>query len=125
MTIENELKELILSKYKSVRDFSISIEMPYSTIDSIFKRGVANASITNIIKICETLCISADDLARGSIVHRSASPAPVASDEARLLEIFRSFNEEGREKLLAYADDLQRTGTYIKNSQSAMVEKAQ
>lgn len=106
MTIEQELKELILSRYKSVRDFSISIEMPYSTIDSIFKRGVANASITNIIKICETLFISADDLARGKIVHRNdkAAPAPscneLSEDEQRLIDGYRQLSGQGKEYML-------------------------
>lgn len=40
MTIRNELKELILSRYKSVRDFAISLQIrmmqdaPYLTITS-------------------------------------------------------------------------------------------
>lgn len=68
-TVELELKQLILSRYKSILDFSKSIGMPYSTIDSIFKRGVANASITNIIKICNALGISADQLGNGQIVY--------------------------------------------------------
>lgn len=123
MPIENELKALILSRYKSVRDFSISIDMPYSTIDSIFKRGVGNASVTNIIKICETLSISADDLARGVIVFRA--PVVDSSDprESRLLESFRSFNAEGQDKLLSYASDLESTGQYKKADTNIVVER--
>ena len=125
MSIEIELKELILSRYKSVRDFAISIEMPYSTLDSIFKRGVSNASITNIIKICETLSISADDLARGKIVHRSAlsSSDSISNEEAGILRSFRGFNREGQEKILAYIGDLECNEQYKKISTAGMVEK--
>ena len=52
MNIETELKELILSRFGTMKAFSEKIELPNSTIDSIFRRGVNNASFTNIIKIC-------------------------------------------------------------------------
>jgi hypothetical protein len=68
MTIEEKLKDLILSRYKSIREFTIIIDMPYTTIDSIFRRGVGNSSVSNVIKICKALGISADELADGKIV---------------------------------------------------------
>lgn len=67
MSIEQKLKELILSKYKSIREFIIIIDMPYTTIDSMFKRGIGNSSVSNVIKICKALGISADALADGEI----------------------------------------------------------
>lgn len=68
MTIEEKLKELILQRYRSIREFTQVISMPYGTMDSILKRGVDNASISNILKICQELGISADELANGRIV---------------------------------------------------------
>lgn len=68
MTTEEKLKDLILSRYKSIREFVIEIDMPYTTITSIFNRGIDNSSISNIIKICKALGISADALAEGKIV---------------------------------------------------------
>lgn len=68
MTTEEKLKQFILSKHKSVHEFTQSINMPYGTMSSIFKRGIENSSVTNIIKICNALQISADELAKGNIV---------------------------------------------------------
>lgn len=68
MSIEEKLKGLILTKYRSLREFTQTIDMPYQTMDSILKRGVDKASISNIIKICKALDISADELANGHIV---------------------------------------------------------
>ena len=68
MTIEDQLKNLILTRYRSIREFTIAVDMPYTTIDSIFRRGVGNSSVTNVIKICKALGISADELADGKIV---------------------------------------------------------
>lgn len=68
MTIEQQLKELILSRYENVIDFTKKIGMPNSTFASILHRGVSKASINNIIKICQELEISADELSNGKIV---------------------------------------------------------
>lgn len=68
MTIEEKLRELILSRYKSLRDFVQHADMSYSTVDSILRRGIANSSLTNIFKLCKALNISADELANNIIV---------------------------------------------------------
>jgi transcriptional regulator with XRE-family HTH domain len=70
MPVEQELKTLILQKYRSVRAFSEETGIPYSTIDSIFKRGIANSSVSNIIKICRALGIDADSLGDGTVEPR-------------------------------------------------------
>lgn len=67
MTKEEKLKLYILSKYRSVREFTQHINMPYSTMSTILRNGIDNANIQNIIKICQALGISADDLAEGRI----------------------------------------------------------
>ena len=74
MTIEKKLKNYILSRYKSVLEFTQAINMPYSTFATILTRGVDNASVLNIIKICQGLGISADALADGEIVPLSRMP---------------------------------------------------
>ena len=67
MTIEDKLKSLIIERYSSIREFTLKISMSYSTFDSILKRGIQNATVSNIIKICDALHISADALANGEI----------------------------------------------------------
>lgn len=67
MTIEERLKDYILSKHRSVRAFAMSIGIPVSTINMIFKRGIENSSVTTVIRICRGLGISTDELAEGRI----------------------------------------------------------
>ena len=67
MTIEDKLKNLIRQQYSSIREFTTTINIPYSTLNSIFSRGINNATISNILKICDALHISADALANGEI----------------------------------------------------------
>lgn len=68
MTVEEKLKNLILKRYSSVREFTQIIGMPYATMDSILRRGIGNANVTNIIRICKELGISVDALSEGCIV---------------------------------------------------------
>lgn len=65
---EERLKELILTKYKSIREFTNSIDMPYSTFDSILKRGISNSNITNVLRISNALGIDTEELANGKII---------------------------------------------------------
>lgn len=67
MTIEEKLKMVILERYGSMYKFSEVSGIPNTTLAGIMRRGVNNSNVTNIIRICQTLDISADDLARGRI----------------------------------------------------------
>ena len=49
--------------------------MPYSTLDSIFKRGISNANVLNVIKICELLDIQTEPLIDGNIVENRKTNA--------------------------------------------------
>ena len=76
MTIEERIKSYILSRYKSLREFvnTSGIDLPYSTVDGMLKRGIGNASIGNVIKLCHALGISTDELANGKIVPAESVP---------------------------------------------------
>ena len=68
MTIEKKLKELVLSRYNSMKDFADKCGIKYNTVMSIFSRGVNKASVLHIIKICQTLGIDTEALGRGLII---------------------------------------------------------
>ncbi len=58
--LEDKIKQLIIEKYGSVRQFTLKIDVPCTTIDSILKRGIDNPNVNNGIKICEALNLSVD-----------------------------------------------------------------
>lgn len=70
MSIEEQLKELIIRKYGSVNKFAQTCGLSTSTVATIFSRGVNKTNISTIIKICQQLEISADSLADGQIVSK-------------------------------------------------------
>lgn len=67
-SVESRLKELILSRYKSVHAFTQIIGIPHSTFDSILKRGILNANVGNILKITRELNIDVEALADGQLI---------------------------------------------------------
>ena len=77
--LEARLKELIIEKYGSLKKFSEAINMPWTTLDSILKRGVANSNISNVLKITKELGINAEKLVEGTITKNAAPPIAMAA----------------------------------------------
>lgn len=98
MTLEDQLKAEILSKYKSIRAFTQQFGISYSTLDSIFKRGIKNAGIDTILKIFGALNIDIESVKTGSL--KRATPLPVDNfytvDEQSLINKYRTLDEYGK-----------------------------
>lgn len=94
MTIEEELKALIIKKSGSVNKFSHDNGLSTSTVATIFTRGVNKTNINTIIKICQALQISADELSNGRITYLSEVAHP-------LIE-FEKLDPDNQKRLLAY-----------------------
>lgn len=93
MTTEDKLKGLILKKYHSVREFALTHDIPYTTIHSIFRRGIGNSSVSNIVKICKALGISTDALADGEIKAIDDKSAKLIADDLDLEELIDDSKE--------------------------------
>ena len=55
MNREQKLRNLILDRYTSLRQFAIEADIPYSTLMTLLSRDVGGASFDVIIKICKQL----------------------------------------------------------------------
>lgn len=99
MTIEEKLREYILTYYKSIREFTQKAEIPYSTMDGVLKRGIANSSISSILKICNALGISADELANNKIVPSANSNKHILISEIPEMLIHMRKNKENYQDL--------------------------
>lgn len=64
MTREQMLRNLILDRYKSLRQFAIEAEIPYSTLMTLLARNVGGASFDVVVKICRSLGIDPRVLAQ-------------------------------------------------------------
>ena len=77
--LESNLKALIIQEYGSLKKFTEIIGMPWTTLDSILKRGVGNSNITNVLKITRELGLDAEKLVEGEICKSSSEPTTLAA----------------------------------------------
>lgn len=61
MKREQKLRNLILDRYASLRQFAIECDMPYSTLMTLLSRDLGGASFDVIIKICKVLDVDPMD----------------------------------------------------------------
>ena len=61
---EMKIREMIIERYGSLKKFCETIQMPWTTLDSILKRGFANSNITNVMKITKELGIDTERAGR-------------------------------------------------------------
>ncbi|WP_315293476.1 MULTISPECIES: XRE family transcriptional regulator [Mammaliicoccus] len=62
MTKEKDLKRLMEIKSGSVKAFSEEVGLAYTTVRSILERGIFNAKVENVIKICKGLNIKPEEI---------------------------------------------------------------
>lgn len=62
MEKELYLKKLMIQKAGSVKAFANDIDLPYTTIRSILERGIFNAKVENVIRICKGLNIKPEEI---------------------------------------------------------------
>lgn len=96
--LESKLKALIIHRYGSLKKFADTIDMPWTTLDSILKRGVANSNITNVLKITHELNLDTEKLVDGELVDSS----PIITTAAAHFD-GTEYTEEQLERIKAFA----------------------
>ena len=79
MTKAEILKQEILKQYKSVRQFAIDMEIPYSTLVTALDRGIEGMAYGTVIRMCDRLSLNPVD--------------------------FIQLNKKGRKKILEMMED--------------------
>jgi hypothetical protein len=102
---------LVKSKYKNIRKFSEATGIPYSTIKSGLKRGVGGMAVETVIKMCDALSISAEELFGTENIFISKE---IWREE--LHGKIENLNEQGCKILSAYADGLLTNREYLTES---------
>ncbi len=113
--LETSLKEMIIERYGSLKRFCVIISMPWTTLDSILKRGVANSNISNVLKITKELGIDAEKLVDGEIVR---VPHPTSLEMLRELDAKNSTmaaHFDGSEYTEEELEDIREYAEFVKN----------
>lgn len=101
MTKSEILKKEILMQYKSVRQFAIDMQIPYSTLVTALDRGVEGMAYGTVIRMCDKLNLNPVDF---TSLDRDVSVSEQLL-ENRVMQYYVKLNTEGREKVIGIMDD--------------------
>ena len=111
MTKSQLLKKEILTQYKSVRQFSLDMKIPYSTLVTALDRGIEGMAYGTVIAICDKLDLN-------PVTFQPLDNANLSETllENRVMQNYVKMNSEGREKFLELMEDFATIKKY-KNKQ--------
>lgn len=102
MTKAEILKTEILRQYKSVRQFAIEMQIPYSTLVTALDRGIEGMAYGTVIRICDKLSLNPVDfssLEKGEDLGQKLL-------ENRVMQYYVQMNKKGRKKILEAMEDM-------------------
>lgn len=108
MTKAEVLKREILKQYRSVRQFSLDMGIPYSTLVTALERGIDGMAYGTVIKMCDKLNLNPVDFLPLD------ENAPLGSKliENRVMQSYTKLNQEGRDKILDLMEDFAQIEKY-------------
>ena len=102
------LKGVILSKYKSIRQFAVLMNIPYSTLITALERGVDGMAYSTVIRICEALSINPLDFS--PLEEGNNLSSQIAT--RRVMERYWKLNKTGRKKIMDIMEDYTKIPDY-------------
>ena len=127
LKIENDLKEIILSKYNSIENFCNENDILYKKVDKIFKKGIDNADVQLIFKICSILNIDVASVIEGEIrfnnpfLKYAKTPIKLTNKQSTLLVNFDNLDDDDKNKVVDYTQLLSNQDKY-KKEETKVVE---
>mgnify|MGYP004675926565 FL=1 len=101
MTKAAILKTEILKQYKSVRQFAIEMEIPYSTLVTALDRGIEGMAYGTVIRMCDKLNLNPVDFS--PLNQKSLLGGKIM--ENRVMQYYVKLNKVGRKKVLDLMED--------------------
>ena len=92
-----KIKSKIYENYKSIRDFSIAVGIPQTTILSALKNGMGNTNFATVNAICSHLNIDID-----TIKHTSQ----MDTQSIQALTMYDALDDIGKKKIDAVINDI-------------------
>lgn len=108
MTKAEILKQEILRQYRSVRQFAMEMDIPYSTLVTALERGIEGMAYGTVIKMCDKLNLNPVDFT--SLENETTLGVQLL--EKRVMQYYIKLNQNGRDKVLDMMDDLVQIDKY-------------
>ena len=109
MTKAKILKQEILKQYKSIRQFALEMEIPYSTLVTALERGVEGMAYGTVIRMCEKLNLNPVDFT--SLEDTEILGSRIL--ENKVMQYYVQLNRRGRKKILEMMEDYLQLEKYI------------
>lgn len=108
MTKAEILKKEILRQYRSVRQFAMEMNIPYSTLVTALERGIEGMAYGTVIRICDKLSLNPVDF---SSLEKDVSLGAKLL-ENRVMQYYVKLNQTGRDRILELMDDFVQIDKY-------------
>ena len=102
------LKKEILRQYRSIRQFSLEMGIPYSTLVTALERGIEGMAYGTVIRMCDKLNLNPVDFS--PLDEEAALGAKLI--ENRVMLSYTKLNQEGRDKILDLMEDFAQIDKY-------------
>ncbi len=101
MTKAEILKKEILTQYRSLRQFAIEMEIPYSTLVTALERGIEGMAYGTVIRMCNRLRLNPIDF---TSLERDTSVSEQLLENS-VMQYYLKLNYEGRQKVMSIMED--------------------
>ncbi len=108
MTKAEILKKEILRQYRSVRQFAMEMQIPYSTLVTALERGIEGMAYGTVIRMCDKLSLNPVDF---TSLERDASLGAQLL-ENHVMQYYVKLNQAGRDKVLDLMADFAQIDKY-------------
>ena len=94
------LKKEILSQYKSIRQFALEMEIPYSTLVTALDRGIEGMAYGTVIRICDKLNLN-------PVTFKSLEDETVSEQllQNQVMASYLKLNQKGKDRILELMGD--------------------
>ena len=102
------LKNEILRQYRSLRQFAMEMNIPYSTLVTALERGIEGMAYGTVIRMCDKLSLNPVDF---TSLERDASLGEKLL-ENRVMQNYIKLNQTSRDKILELMEDFAQIDKY-------------
>ncbi|MBR1853030.1 MAG: transcriptional regulator [Lachnospiraceae bacterium] len=108
MTKAEILKREILCKYRSVRQFALEMNIPYSTLVTALERGIDGMAYWTVIRICEKLNLNPVDFSALD----NGTELSERILENQVMAVYLNLNQMGKDRALEMMEDMAQMDKY-------------
>ena len=118
MWLEN-LNRLKKNSGMTIEQIASASGVPKGTLNKLFAGQTKDPQLSTVSSVVHCMGYTLDDLSDDTVSGKTAlTPA-----QSALLASFDQLNDEGQDKVISYAEDLNRTGYYKKDSTPGVAAK--